>query len=560
LTDLTPTAHALLAYHWTEAQDWIKAAEYHQQAGAHAQSVYANHEAAVHYTQALEALKRLSRPVDPVRAFTLHQARETVYALLGERSKQASDLDAMEKWLAHPTLDTPNRRIYVNLRRVAYYEAISDYSQAFDAVREAARQAAQAQDSQSEYQAHLRWGRLLQHSGDFEPAQQHLDQARALAQAMDDSTAQAVSLNELGALAFVRGEYGAALAFHRRALELAAQGSDRAVQASIHNNLGNVWHYLADYSAALTGYSQALSLLRAMGDRRGEARTLYNLACVYHDSGDREAARSTLEQVCDLTHAIGDRRIEGYGWVYLGLVLEYLGQFEAAQDAYRKGLALRREVGLHALAIDALAGLARVASAQGDHAEAVSHADEVLAWLEERGPDGVGDPCLAYQGAYRALLTAGQVERGEAALRAAYGLLMTYAGTISDPARRHAYLHDIEPGRTIWDDYHGLNDCRVTVRLPRTGAPLRRALRDDETVEVTWTVSSPADEKISNKASRRQHRLLRLLREAHDQGTAPSHQDLADALHVSLRTIERDVDALNRQGIGVPPTRGKMSA
>ncbi len=555
LETITPAPVAALAHHWEAAAVWDKASVYHQQAGDQARAVYANRQAILHYTRALETLAHQSAPDAPTRAFALRLAREAVCALVGDQETRAADLDALGTWLAHPLLDTPANRARVGLRRAAYYESTGEYPRAFVAVREATTQAALACDGQTEYEAELCWGQMLRHRGELESARQHIERAAVLALQLDDLAAQAVTLREQGALAFDRGNYGEATSVYERALAVIARSNVAGAQASIHNCLASVAHYLADFPTALEHHRQALALRRTVGDRRGEAISLYNLSTVYHDSGDQEAARATLEQVCALTQRLGDRRLEGYGWVYLGLVLEYLGQFDASRAAYHKGLALRHEVGLHALAIDALSGLARVATAQGDHVLAAQYADEVLAWLNERGPDGVGDPCLAYVGAYKALLAAGQVARGEAALRAAYALLMTYADSIPDPERRHAYLHDISPGRTIWDDYHNLGVRRIQARLPRAAAPLRRALRDDEYVTVTWTVAAPEDADLSDKVARRQRRLLRLLAEAAAQQAAPTEVDLAAALEVSLATLKRDLETLRRTGTPVK-TRG----
>jgi len=83
-------------------------------------------------------------------------------------------------------------------------------------------------------------------------------------------------------------------------------------------------------------------------------------------------------------------------------------------------------------------------------------------------------------------------------------------------------------------------------------------LWDDEWVEVTWTVSAPEDEVIRGKVARRRHRLLRLLREAAEQGAAPTVQHLARALDASARTIKRDIAVLRAEGHSVS-TRGRRS-
>ncbi|MEJ2211116.1 MAG: tetratricopeptide repeat protein, partial [Anaerolineae bacterium] len=544
-----------LAYHFFEGQVWDRAAHYHRLAGKRAADVYANHEAVKHYTLALDALDRCSDSVDVAQVFELHLAREAVLARLGERAAQARDLAALQEMLANPALDVSSRRLQVALRQTAFGDVCSDYALALAAVDEATRLAQNSGDLQAEGQARARWGRLLRQRGELGAAHHQFEQALQLARTRDDVVAQALLLHDLGTLYFEQGDYGQALEYAQSALDRYPPDGDPGDLAAIHNNLGNLFHYVADFPSALEHYHQALALRRAIGDRRLEAMTLYNLSATLHDSGDPTAARQMLEQVCTLTHAVGDKRVEGYAWTFLGLVLEDQAEWDAADTAYRTGLALRREVGLHALAVDALSGLARVASARKEHEQAVQNADQVLAWLQEHGPDGVGDPCLAYMGAYQALLAAGEIERGQAALRAAYDLLITYAHSLADPVRRQAYLHDIEPGRTIWNDYQALVSTQQRVRLPRIDAPTGRPLQDDEYATITWTVKAPQDEALANKVARRRTQLCRLLRQAFEQAAAPTVDDLAAALDVSRATVKRDLAALRRAGHEVR-TRG----
>ena len=99
---------------------------------------------------------------------------------------------------------------------------------------------------------------------------------------------------------------------------------------------------------------------------------------------------------------------------------------------------------------------------------------------------------------------------------------------------------------------------KIQVRLPISGAPTGRPLRDSEHAEVKWTVSAPGDAAILDKAEHRRHQVLRLLREATEQSAAPTVKHLADALGVSSRTIKRDLAALRAQGHDVR-TRGSRA-
>jgi hypothetical protein len=101
---------------------------------------------------------------------------------------------------------------------------------------------------------------------------------------------------------------------------------------------------------------------------------------------------------------------------------------------------------------------------------------------------------------------------------------------------------------------------QIRVRLPRAEAPTGRPLRDDEWVKVTWTVTASGDAEITGKVAYRHHQLLRLLREAAEQGAAPTVPDLAAALGVSTRTIKRDLAALRAAGHSVPTRGSRLSS
>ena len=106
-----------------------------------------------------------------------------------------------------------------------------------------------------------------------------------------------------------------------------------------------------------------------------------------------------------------------------------------------------------------------------------------------------------------------------------------------------------------------LRPGQVRVILTRYEAGHGRALRDTPTTEVVWTVDAGLeDRQVLQRHGRqalRQVRIQRLLDEALAQGGVASQEDLAQALHVSVRTIKRDCAALQANGIYLP-TRGNL--
>src|SRR5262249_39234581 len=89
------------------------------------------------------------------------------------------------------------------------------------------------------------------------------------------------------------------------------------------------------------------------------------------------------------------------------------------------------------------------------------------------------------------------------------------------------------------------------VQLARLKAPRGRPLRPDELVEVLWTLEADEDAlalQQGGKVAQRQLRLRRLCAEANAQGAEPTVDDLAQALGVVARTVNRDLAALRATG------------
>lgn len=92
-------------------------------------------------------------------------------------------------------------------------------------------------------------------------------------------------------------------------------------------------------------------------------------------------------------------------------------------------------------------------------------------------------------------------------------------------------------------------------------APIGPPLAETARVEVTLTVDAGAEDATvlaeQGRLAMRQGRILRLVEEALEQGGVLTEEDLARALQVTRRTIERDVQALRAAGHLVQ-TRGQV--
>jgi hypothetical protein len=102
---------------------------------------------------------------------------------------------------------------------------------------------------------------------------------------------------------------------------------------------------------------------------------------------------------------------------------------------------------------------------------------------------------------------------------------------------------------------------QIQVILTRRGARHGQALGDTPTVKVKWTLDAGLEDRQvlhqDGPQALRRVRLQRLLDEALEQGGVATQEDLAWALHTSLRTIKRDFAMLESQGLWLP-SRGNL--
>ena len=480
--------YPLLVYHWHRAEDRERERHYARLAGHWAAAQFANAEAASYFTRAFE----LTPDTDLAENYALLLAREAVNDLRGEREAQAEDLVALQ--LLAETLEDDWRGAEVSLRQANYLEVTSDYPEALVAAQRAVAQANLASDAKSEAEGYIIWGKVLWRQGDYEGARIPLEDALTLARKKHIHHSEARSLYYLGHVFLYQGNYPSARDHYQQAIEIYRSGSYRQGEADSMNMLGMISYELGDYPTGRDYFEQALTIFHTIGDRlgetnqlsnlgmlycdlgdfeaardyhhlamgirltigdrSGEAISLTNLGLVYHDLSENDTARQYCEQALNIQQEIGDKNSQGYSLTYLGHALADLGENQKAIEAYDKAMHLRRELGQDSLAIDDLAGLARVALAKGNLAQAEDHIKTIVTWLEEHGSDGIEYPLQVKLTCYQVLTrqTNGALtgqEQANALLAEAHTSLLEKAATISDDSLKQKFLQNVKTNRQI---------------------------------------------------------------------------------------------------------------
>jgi len=472
----------LIADHLERAGQTEQAVIYLTRAGEQAVDQFANAEAIDYLGRALN----LTPEDDWSGRYALVLAREKVYDLQGAREAQIQDLTVLEE-LAQALADN-RRRARVALRQANYAEAISDYRASSAAAQATIELARTVHDRQSEAEGHLQGARILLRQGEYEATQSKLEQALTLARAAGTYKIEADSLLILGTNCRYQGNYADGIAHYERALPIYREMNDRQGEGWLLCNLGDFFKYLGDYSRAQIDLEQALHVFREIGDRKGEGWASSNLGDTFRHQGDYDGARACFEQALHVSREIGDRLLEDTAVNNLGLVFHYLsddesawkyaqqallitqeignpraqafalickghvlvglGRLAEAAHAYQQTLDIRRGLGEHNLAIESLAGLARVSLARGDSTLALVHVEEILDHLESNTLDGTEEPFQVWLTCY-SVLRANQDSRAQTVLSTAHRLLREQAARITSEEMHRSFLENVAAHREI---------------------------------------------------------------------------------------------------------------
>ncbi len=218
--------------------------------------------------------------------------------------------------------------------------------------------------------AHGRIGRLFRDTGRLEEAQVHLDAALALFEDAGDERGVASTVDDLGKLHWLRGDYQKALASTQRALVLRRKIGDRRSIALSLNNLGLVYQDSGQFKLALDAFEQALRIRREIGDLVGVSISLNNLGTVAQDQRDDNRALQLFLEAYEVAKETGDRNRIALVLTNLGETYNRLGDPTKAIHYLKQAEEIADELGDKMGLAEAVRGLGKAYLAQREYTKA----------------------------------------------------------------------------------------------------------------------------------------------------------------------------------------------
>jgi len=192
---------------------------------------------------------------------------------------------------------------------------------------------------------------LLHRQGNHARAESHYREALAVREAEFgvDSLAAGEGAGHVARVLMAREDHGQAEELFRRALDIMRRHLEpkhRALATTL-NNLAVLYRRTGEYPAAEAAYKEAIEIYQASADLPALANALVNLGRLYEAMDRSPEAETTHRRVIDLLSAAGAQADPHYvqAWDGLARVYEQAGRHAEAQVALQELLALSRARG-----------------------------------------------------------------------------------------------------------------------------------------------------------------------------------------------------------------------
>ena len=438
------------AEHFEKSGDDAKALEYLARAGEHAASNYANDAAMSHVAHAF-ALIGANEGEGELREqllvrWRLLATRERILDLRSQRAEQGAAIEALQR-LAD-VLDDDGRRAEAQWRRSDLALHTGDHRTNELAARQAVALAQRAGNVSLALSAQARLAVALALLGNAASGKALALDGLQCARANGLPILEGRLLNALSVIASLRDDPMLGIEEDRQCVLIERQLGNRRTEARMLCNVGLSLRELGELEQARRCLEESLQLMRSVGDRAAESSAIGALGVIALWQGDAQQALANAQAALAIAVAAQDRVTECYVLLQLGDAELALKHYAAAQAAFDRSLDVALQLN-HVYRHDAAAGLARVALARGEVAEALRPLSELLQTLAAGGtPAGAASSALILLSCHRALARAGD-ERAAGVLAQAHTELLSRAAGITDAGLREAWLNNVPEHREI---------------------------------------------------------------------------------------------------------------
>ncbi len=284
--------------------------------------------------------------------------------------------------------------------------------------------------------------------GNYERAREYREASLSICQEIGDRLVEFGTLDLLCDIVMGLGYFDQCERYLGQMAVLWQETKEPAWEASIAVRRGLLAITLGQYPAAQQALEVTLEISRRIQDRSLELAVLAFLSWLHCLRGSLPEARKYIQRAQAVMQTLKYFSMEPQIWWIEGLVSEAEGQRRQAGIAYQRALQTARVYKMPMLTLDPLAGLVRIALAEGNGTEAAQFGKEIMALRQDGVLAGANDSFSVELSCYRALKVVDDPKAGQLLVEACERLQL-WADRIEDPELRRSFLEDVAVNREL---------------------------------------------------------------------------------------------------------------
>jgi tetratricopeptide (TPR) repeat protein len=342
-----------LAFHFGQAGDYEPAVGYAVEAGRQAQAAYANEDADLWYSRALDMVEQFgperASAFQPLR-LAAHESLGQVLAQMGRYDEALAHYAAARALLEAETLTPEQARHLADLCRQAadVHEKRGEYRLAFESLDRGLSHLKEDEPTIEVARIYLLQAGVHYRRGNSEEALHQLQRSLSVASAVGTRE----GLQAVGHIRYLaglihrqRGDLSRAVQLCHESVEIYRQIDDPVGQANAYNNLAIACLDQGDWTTASSMHRKSLTIMRKIGDVRGEWSSASNLAEIHLNRGEWAQAKDLYEQSLAIWEQIGLLLGEAVTLGNLAQVHMFRENWSEARDCLSRSQAIFAEIG-----------------------------------------------------------------------------------------------------------------------------------------------------------------------------------------------------------------------
>ncbi|RQP08252.1 MAG: hypothetical protein EAS52_25430, partial [Parapedobacter sp.] len=292
-------------------------------------------------------------------------------ALLGQ------SLDSLEQVLATKDLtDTEKIKILDDLSW--FYNSI-DAQRSIDFGKKGLALAQKNKNEKMEFTFYKNISLAYYVAGRYDTAVFYLEKAQPIADKLQEYKLQTSVYNTYGNIYFSQGQYDLALENYFAAAKIYDAHNDIEKLAIPYNNIGGVYQLMKNYEQALKYFEMTEKLALQTGDQEGLAGVYVSLSDItLNQEKPKEVSVDHAKKAVEIFKKLGNKLAENNALLTLAKVYYHHKDYVLAESITRQALEQAKEIGARNLTAKALMILSNIHFDQGQYAQSIQVAEEVL--------------------------------------------------------------------------------------------------------------------------------------------------------------------------------------